>query len=545
MLRETKRSVLGCMLLMAACGRGHDRPAAEDAGAVPEEPTQPGEPNQPEPPAQPPTTPGKADDPRVAFPLELSANQRYLVDQRGRPFLINQASSWGLIQSLSTKDATDYLDGLAARGFNTILVSVISNDQRMPGDPPAWQGIEPFTTRWDFSTPNSKYFAHADEILKLARERGMLVTLVPCYLGYATDPTQGWADELLSDHNDIESSRSYGRFLGDRYEQFDNIVWVAGGDNSPDPGSELEQHLKAIVDGIRERDPRHLWTAHWSSGTTGVMSSENPTFASIMDLNGFYAFNYDLTYERVLDYYAKEPVKPLFHLDMSYETEPGGTPDNIRRKAYSAILSGAMGSSFNAGPDWYLFRNWKRMDSQGTRETQHWYRLFASRPWHELVPDRDHRALVRGHGELGSTNYLSAAITPQGDLLIAYLPRGGEVTVDMGVIQGERARAFWFDPRTVSRAPRAARTRRAKNRFSRRRDPAGCWSWKTTHAPGQRRASRRRLRSVPEWAHDDEYFASDGIHANDVGSNVIADELWKIMKANCIAQPVGSECCTP
>jgi lysophospholipase L1-like esterase len=41
------------------------------------------------------------------------------------------------------------------------------------------------------------------------------------------------------------------------------------------------------------------------------------------------------------------------------------------------------------------------------------------------------------------------------------------------------------------------------------------------------------------------WFSDDGIHANDTGENVIADEIWKIMKANCIAQPEASGCCAP
>src|SRR6185295_14098408 len=38
---------------------------------------------------------------KPVFPLRVSGNGRYLVDDAGHPFLINQASSWGLIQSLS------------------------------------------------------------------------------------------------------------------------------------------------------------------------------------------------------------------------------------------------------------------------------------------------------------------------------------------------------------------------------------------------------------------------------------------------------------
>jgi hypothetical protein len=328
------------------------------------------------------------------------------------------------------------------------MVSIISYDERMPGDPPSWRGTDPFTQRWDFSKPNETYFKHADEILKLARARGMLVTLVPSYLGFPDDPTQGWADELQSSNNSVDKSRAYGRYLGKRYKSFDNIVWIAGGDNLPAKGSELEAHMRAIVEGIRAEDPDHLWTAHWSGMDDGTVSSENQSFAQYLDVDGYYAFNYPLTYQKDLEQYADHNGRPLFHLDMSYETEWGGEPAEIRRRAYDAMLSGAMGSSFNAGPDWYLFRNFRNMDTPGTRETQHWFRLFSALPWHELSPDLDHSAVTSGYGDRGSPDYVCAARTPDYRLILAYLPHGGSVTVNLGKLPGKSARVSWFDPTT-------------------------------------------------------------------------------------------------
>jgi hypothetical protein len=455
--------VLGLgLLLMAACehhavpssappsagrsGSSSGAPSAGHAGSGPASAGRSGSnPSAPASGRAAPPPPESSSPGSVEFPLRLSDDKRHLVDHAGQPFLINQASSWGLIQSLSNDDAADYLDMLRAHGFNTVMVSVISYDVRMAGNPPAWQGTAPFTKQWDFSTPNPAYFAHADHILDLARQRDMLVSLVPCYLGFAQDPSQGWADELLSSNNDLDKSAAYGRFLGQRYKDVPNIVWVAGGDNTPAPGSLLEQHLRAIVDGIRETDG-HLWTGHWNSGDTGTMATENPGFASDMDLDGYYAFNYDLTYEKDLAFYTKTPVRPVFHLDMSYETEGGGTPDNIRRKAYAAMLMGSAGSSFNAGPNWYLFSNWRDMDTPGTRETTYWFRLFASRPWYDLVPDQKHRAVTSGYGDFGSLDYVSAALSSKGETLIAYLPHGHALQVDLDVLNADQARAYWYDP---------------------------------------------------------------------------------------------------
>lgn len=393
-----------------------------------------------------PTTPPPSGPP--VFPLEVSPNGRFLVDTDGKPFLISQASSWGLIQALSTADATTYLDNLKQRGFNTVMVSIISNDTRSAGGPPNWQGVSPFTRRWDFSTWNEEYFEHADEIIRLAGERDMLVTLVPSYLGFPQDSSQGWADELMNANNDEDTSRSYGEFLGDRYKNVPNIVWIAGGDNQPKAGSPLEARLLAIVQGIQSRDKVHLWTAHWDGQGDGALATDNKAFAALMDVNGYYAYNYDLTYQRDLEAYAMSPPLPLFHLDMSYETEGGGTPDNIRRKAYGVMLSGGAGSSFNAGPDWYLFFKWRNMDTQGTRETTYWARLFRSRAWYELIPDKDHKVVTSGYGSFGNVNYVTAARSASGKLVMAYLPAGAAVSVDFGMLSGAKAQIWWYDPTT-------------------------------------------------------------------------------------------------
>jgi len=381
------------------------------------------------------------------YPLRISDNKRYLVDQTGRPFLINQASSWGLIQSLSTEGATQYIDSLAARGINTLMVSVISNDKRMPGTPPQWQGIDPFLVHWDFSQPNEAYFEHADEILEIVRSRNMLVELVPSYLGYHGDATQGWRDEIVNANNSVDKSRAYGRFLGKRYKHVDNVIWLAGGDDGSPPGSALEQHMRAIIEGIKEEDPEHLWSGHWD-GTLigGAVASEHPSLGKYMDLNGYYAFDYSTPYLKDLEWYARQPTKPLYHMDMSYETEWGGDPASIRRRAYSGMLSGASGSSFCGGPDWYLFRPSRNMDSVGMKETQYWYKFFVSRPWYQLVPDTDHKALTAGYRTLGDVNYVTAARTEDGRLIAAYLPAGGTVSIALGQLQAQRAHAFWYDP---------------------------------------------------------------------------------------------------
>ena len=48
-----------------------------------------------------------------------------MVDAVGKPFLIQGDTAWSLIAQLTREDADLYLEDRRARGFNTILVSLI------------------------------------------------------------------------------------------------------------------------------------------------------------------------------------------------------------------------------------------------------------------------------------------------------------------------------------------------------------------------------------------------------------------------------------
>jgi hypothetical protein len=220
----------------------------------------------------------------AGFPLKLSSNNRYLTDSKNKPFLIKEISAWGLIQAVSEADESAYLDSIKKKGFNTVMVSIISYDTRFAGDPPNWQGISPFNTKWDFSTYNSTYFEHADRFLRMAAEKGILVLLVPCYLGYKGDPNQGWWPKLLSSTNTVEKSYKYGKFLGERYKDFSNIIWIAGGDNSG--AGELYAHMDTIIKGIKHFDKEHLWTGIFES--TNTWSTSDTLYAKYIDIDGLY-----------------------------------------------------------------------------------------------------------------------------------------------------------------------------------------------------------------------------------------------------------------
>jgi hypothetical protein len=75
--------------------------------------------------------------------------------------------------------------------------------------------------------------------------------------------------------------------------------------------------------------------------------------------------------------------------------------------------------------------------------------LFGLRDWHDLVPDDDHEVVTSGYGSFGSTNYVTAARTPDRGLVMAYVPSTGtgtrSLTVDMSELAGQ-AQGRWYNP---------------------------------------------------------------------------------------------------
>jgi hypothetical protein len=151
--------------------------------------------------------------------------------------------------------------------------------------------------------------------------------------------------------------------------------------------------------------------------------------------------------------------RPFFLVETYYENEHSSTPLSLRRQAYWTVLSGGIvghifgncpvwnfnapsGSRFCAGGTW----QWQ-LGSAGSRTLAYVGRLFASRAFWKLVPDWGHSALTAGF-QSGAT-YAAAARASDGSSIIAYIPTGRAVSVNLSQIAGASCRAWWFNPRTA------------------------------------------------------------------------------------------------
>jgi hypothetical protein len=383
---------------------------------------------------------------RPKFPLKVSPDGRYLLDRRNAPFMIVGDSPQSMIANLSLADARRYVADRKAAGFNSLWVDLLC--VRYTGcraDGATYDGINPFRTPGSLATPNPRYFQRADAMIRLAGAAGMAVFLDPIETG-------GWLGVLR--RNGVAKDRAFGRFLGRRYRSFPNIVWSHGNDLQSWRNASDDAVVLAVAQGIRSVDHAHLQTVELDSPRSS--SLDDPRWAPLIQLDA--AYTYGPTYAEVLHQYNSEPFLPVFLVEAGYEFEQNnmsiskGTPEILRRQEYWTALSGSTGQFYGNAYVWPFAPGWKNhLDTRGSVQLGYLARLFAGMQWYRLVPHQSHAIVTGGYGtytedgNVGSSNYVTTASTPDGTLTLSYLPVGGTLTVDTSrLAPGVKAR--WFDP---------------------------------------------------------------------------------------------------
>src|SRR5262249_32861515 len=145
----------------------------------------------------------------------------------------------------------------------------------------------------DLSTPNPAYFQRVDEMLMLAAANEMLVLLDPM-------ETIGWLTTLRV--NGVLKARAYGAFLGERYKNFPNIIWMHGNDFQSWRNPVHDALVRAVAIGIKSTDSRHIHTVELNYLSSG--SLDDSSWASLIDLDA--AYTYYPTYAQLLTEYNRD-----------------------------------------------------------------------------------------------------------------------------------------------------------------------------------------------------------------------------------------------
>jgi hypothetical protein len=386
-----------------------------------------------------------ADSPASLFPLRVAADGRHLSDPSGAPVLVNGDTAWSLIAQLNEADIARYLDDRASRGFNAIIVNLIEHKfaSRAPN---TLAGVAPFLGPGDFAHPNPAYFDYAHAAVAEANKRGIAVWLCAAYLGW-DGGDEGFFKDIKA--AGPAALRQYGRFVGERFKDLPNVVWMMGGDFALSPSDRWAGDELAA--GLREGGGTQLMTAH--GGQTSAVETYGDQ--SWLAIDTVYSYKDDLR-PPLLEAWNRRPVRPFVLIETIYEGEHDSKPERIRRQSWTAMLSGAAGQFFGNNPIWHfdgptLFPapdTWQQaLDDPGSQDMTRLGSFFRVHRWAQLEPTEAPVATMAGNTP-GVPAPVSAA-TPDKTLTIVYVPSLG--TVPQAVVLDREllahvSSAEWFNP---------------------------------------------------------------------------------------------------
>jgi hypothetical protein len=386
--------------------------------------------------------------------LRISDNRRYLVKGDGTPFFWLGDTAWELFHRLSREEAELYLSNRAAKGF-TVIQAVVLAELAGLTEPNAYGDLP--LVDMDLGRPNEAYFGHVDHIVASAREKGLYLGMLPTWGDKVVKAWGQGPDGFIS----AGTAAAWGRFLGERYAEAPNLIWILGGDRTAEG---YERVWREAARGLREGDGgAHLMTYHpWGGHSSSAWLHEE----AWLDLNLLQSGHgeKDGPNHRMIEHdYALTPVKPCLDGEPRYEDHPvGWKPEelgwfddyDVRQAAYWALFAGAHGHTYGCHDVWQFYRpgrepiSWARtpwqeaLDLPGAFDMQHVRTLIESRPLLLRIPDQD--LIVGDPGE--GIDHVQATRASDGSYAFVYLPTGKPVTVRLSKLAGE-VRASWFDPR--------------------------------------------------------------------------------------------------
>ena len=377
----------------------------------------------------------------AAFLLQKTKKERCLVDQKGNPFLLQGDAAWSLLVQLTREEADHYLKDRWQRGFNALLMNLLEHKFARSAPKNAY-GEAPFAEAGDFAQPNERYFAHVDWVLERAAEYGFLVLLTPSYLGY-DGGDEGWYRKMKN--VGAAQLRAYGRYLGMRYRNLKNVIWVHGGDYYPPDFSVVQ----AVLDGVLESAPDSKNSFH---GTRGTAARKLLPEAQWLFLSTIYTDEKSVVPAALAEHAASQ--MPFILVEGRYEGE-GASESIVRAQAYQAVLSGACGQIMGNKHVWSFDSEWKAaLDSPGARSMSRMRMLLDMLAWWNLKPAGD-GFIVEGAGTGGKR--AAAAVSWDRRRAVVYVPSARELVLDATYLEGANVKVSWVDP-TPAHAPVAVRS---------------------------------------------------------------------------------------
>ena len=258
---------------------------------------------------------------RPVWPVKVSDNGRYFVDQKGSPVFWLGTTQWQLFREYTVEDARTILEKTADKGFVFAQVMLMGVGD---GTKPNVYGQKPWINDNPL-TPNEAYFKNVDAVLQIARENNVNISMTLYHQRYRK-------------HITVANGRAWAKWLAQRYKDVPNIVWSM----TPEAKQEFVPVLRELAAGLHEGDgSAHLITF---KPDPAPYSSSFIHDEKWLDFDCMQTWkSVELIYPMVTRDYNLTPVKPVLMAEGAYEqgSEYGFdvTPLWIRRQAYYSYLA--------------------------------------------------------------------------------------------------------------------------------------------------------------------------------------------------------------
>jgi hypothetical protein len=393
--------------------------------------------------------------------LKLSENKRFLIKEDGTPFFWMGDTGWEMIHKLSKQEAVYYMQNRADKGFNVIMTVILS--EMNGATTPNAEGALPLIDL-DPSKPNEAFFKHLDYLVNEAKKLNLYLALLPTWGAHIEDKAHPLFENIAPFTE--QNAEAYGAFLGNRYQNDYNIVWIIGGDRSPIGN---EKKWAALAKGIRSGGSQHLISYHPVGGETSSTSKE---LALLLDFNMIQSGHERIAnsnYAMIKNDYDLPEVKPVMESEPNYEEAAiGFDPSNgrftdfhVRNASYWSVFAGGFGINYGHNSIWQMYapqkgkavvwplRTWKEaLDAKGSGQLRHLKNLMLSRPYLNRIPDQG----LTSQPQTERTNHIQ--ITRDGtagkkdaSYIMVYYAYLNNTPIKTDCILHETLRAWWYNPR--------------------------------------------------------------------------------------------------
>lgn len=386
-----------------------------------------------------------------------------LITEDGAPFFWMGDTAWELFHRLGREEAEHYFAVRQQQRFNVIQAVALAEVDGL--NSPDVYGEHPLIDN-DPLRPNEAYFARVDETIRMAAARQLYIGLLPTW-GDKVTPMWGAGPVVFDPHNAYQ----YGLWLGQRYRDDTNVIWILGGDR---PAVHETQDFRpiwnAMARGIREGVQNTLLMTYHPTGgqSTSAWLHDEPWLDLHMMQSGHGGGHDVPVWEMIAHDYALSPAKPTLDGEPNYEDHPvspwpkwdpatGHYDDyDVRKQLYRSVFAGGCGVTYGHHSVWQMFDSgrepinyplftWREaLQRPGAWQVQHLRGLMESRPALTRIPAQD--MLVADPGAGGA--HVQAARDSLGRYAFVYLPQRSPVTVRLDWAAGDQVRAQWFDPRS-------------------------------------------------------------------------------------------------